>query len=147
PVLPGAHYAEQPILERIASHRVTRVDHEIQDHLLKLHPVAHDTGARLLQLQVDCNMVRYQVVVFEEQDLVDTLVDIQGAHLDGSMEKQCAQATNDFSCPLVLIDNLLEGVGHFCNVRGIPLQVTKRGLCVEQYGSQRLIQLVRDRSR
>ncbi len=34
-VLPGAHYPEQAILGRIASHRVTRVEHEIQKHLLK----------------------------------------------------------------------------------------------------------------
>ena len=125
-------------------HRVDRVAHEIQHHLLQLDRIGVDRRQRLLAFESQADVVQACVGLGQRAQVLEQARAVDRLALDLAVLDEVAQPPDHLAGPQRLRVDLLERGEHVAGVRlGLRHQALA-GPCVGRDRGQRLVDLVRE---
>src|SRR6266571_4437004 len=136
----GGQTRGDPDRAGLALHGLLRIDQEIHQDLLELIGVAENGGKIRLELLLQTNLVKSELMIREGGGVLDDPVHIRDLKLDLFLTGELEQVFHDLRAALRLLlddlEGLEEGVG--------PVQFAQGELGVGQDAGQRILHLVRD---
>jgi hypothetical protein len=129
-------------LLRGLDHRVDRVAHEVQDHLLELDRVGVDGRQIVLGLDAQAHAVQPRVRLGERAQVLEHAAAVHGLALDLAVLDEVPQAADHLAGPQRLGVDLVERRHDFVDLRLRQPQEPLAGLRIGRDGGQRLVDLV-----
>src|SRR5262249_17631119 len=107
----------QPALRSVAiGHRVTSVDHQIDQNLLKLHRIAGDGRQIRRELRIHGDLLIYEIGADQLQDIAYNFVYTERTLLHFAFFKPQAQPTDHFCGVLVFAYDVIKNFAHLWEV-------------------------------
>jgi hypothetical protein len=114
--------------------------------LLQLNGIAPRQERAVLQIQLDVDIAADQLAVQQTDGRFDKVIDIDVLRLPLAFPQKTAETVDDLTCPIVFVNNLLESIANFDEVRRILRQEMEGCLRIGQDRGERLVDFVRNRS-
>ena len=130
-----------------AAHRFDRIHDQIKDHLLQLDPVSLDERYVIVELRPDRHAVVRCFSSSQPNHLANRLIDVERVLWGGSRLIKGTKSVDDFAGPAIVVDDILERIPHFNEVRWISFQEAQRSLRVGHCGGERLLYFMANRCR
>src|SRR3954447_6618045 len=83
----------------------------------------------------------------QQHSLMNNLVDGQRRHRWLALLRERPNPLDDLGCPIAVVDYALHGAAHLVQVRHVAREPAQAGAAIGDDGGERLIDLMRDRSR
>src|SRR6266481_7941433 len=139
---------EKSALRTVAiGHRVTSVDHQVKQNLLKLNRVAGDRGQILREFKIHGDLLIQQIATHQLQNIAYNFVDTERMLLHLAFFQQKTQAADHFGSTLVFAYNFIKNFGKLGEVGVAVREDSLASLRVEEDGAEREVKFVRKRAR
>src|SRR5205814_6605154 len=89
-------------------HRVLSIQEEIKEDLLQLAAVAHNAGQLDVDLALDMNSSRFELVFEQRQRILDHSVQVDKLELTAAGAREIQEAVDDFGGAESLLSDLLQ---------------------------------------
>src|SRR5260370_4765487 len=120
--------ADQQVPRTVAgfAHRLDRVDDQVQDYLLQLHPISCNERQVLRGLHVHRDTVLHGFAAGELNHLADCSADLQAILPRRRLHYEVANPVDDLARPLAIVDDTSERLPRLFQIRRLTIQPAPR---------------------
>ncbi len=123
-------------------HRIDAVEHQVQQHLLDLHPISQQRRQALRNVDQQCDALPLYLAVCQRHDLSDGIGHADPLLVSGRTLRQGAHPHDDVACAVRVTDHAVDGLPGLFQIDRLGGQPALTGITAGDNGRQRLIDLV-----